>query len=258
MDRRYASQYRLLYERHWWWRARERVILELLRRCGLPRGQETILDVGCGDGVFFDRLSQFGKVQGVESDPAIVDPHSRWSQAIHIGPFDDSFQPPGRYSLILMLDVIEHVPAPEAMLRKAGELLAPGGLIVLTVPALKSLWTTHDDLNKHYTRYTKQSLRAVVRAAGLSERSSRYFFAWICPLKLLIGWKERLLRSKPRPPRIPMAPLNRLFYGISRLEEAALGRLPLPLGSSLLLVATLADSPPGRADRAENLRKRRS
>jgi SAM-dependent methyltransferase len=182
-------------------------------------------------------LSQFGDVEGVETDPEIVDAQGRWKTAIHIGPFDDTFKPEKRYSLILMLDVIEHVPQPEAMLRRARELLAPGGLIVVTVPALECLWTTHDDLNRHYRRFSKTSLRAAIQAAGLSEQSCQYFFAWICPLKLMIGWKERLLRSSPRPPGIPFAPLNWLFYGISRLEEALLRHAPAPWGNSLLLVA---------------------
>ena len=60
MDAEYALNYRELYENHWWWRARERFILATIE--GLrPQGNwGSILDVGCGEGVFFDRLSKFG------------------------------------------------------------------------------------------------------------------------------------------------------------------------------------------------------
>src|SRR5258708_8564199 len=72
MDPEYARRYRDLYERHWWWRAREHLILATLRRYLPPGGWRTILDVGCGDGVLFDRLAAFGDVEGVEADPPTV------------------------------------------------------------------------------------------------------------------------------------------------------------------------------------------
>src|SRR2546426_4518668 len=52
--------------RHWWWRARERLILDVLRRLRPGAGWSAILDVGCGDGLFFERLAEFGPVEGVE------------------------------------------------------------------------------------------------------------------------------------------------------------------------------------------------
>src|SRR2546426_671635 len=48
----YAVRYRDLYRRHWWWRARERLILDVLRRLRPGAGWSAILDVGCGDGLF--------------------------------------------------------------------------------------------------------------------------------------------------------------------------------------------------------------
>jgi len=59
MDVAYARRYRELYERHWWWRAREHVILDTLRRIEPPGGFPSILDIGCGDGLFFDRLVDY-------------------------------------------------------------------------------------------------------------------------------------------------------------------------------------------------------
>jgi 2-polyprenyl-3-methyl-5-hydroxy-6-metoxy-1,4-benzoquinol methylase len=51
------------------------------------------------------------------------------------------------HRLILMLDVLEHVAAPERLRRRAGDLLTPGGRILVTTPAFRWLWTRHDDLN---------------------------------------------------------------------------------------------------------------
>ena len=66
MDDGYGARYRELFERHWWWRARERVILRALEEHRPPKGWRTVLDVGCGDGLFFDRLSELDGVELVD------------------------------------------------------------------------------------------------------------------------------------------------------------------------------------------------
>ena len=236
MDPEYARRYRDLYERHWWWRARERLILATLRRYQPAGGWRAILDVGCGDGVLFDRLAALGDVEGVEADPATVSAAGRQRSRIHVAPFDERFQPRKRYSLILMLDVIEHFADPLAAVRRAVELLAPEGLLVATVPAFPLLWTTHDDLNHHVARYTRRSFGVLARQAGLRVERARYFFHWGFAGKLLVRLYEAAVRPPPAPPRLPPHSLNRLLYLVSRLEQRLLTPLSLPFGSSLLVV----------------------
>jgi SAM-dependent methyltransferase len=237
MERSYAIAYRELFHGHWWWRARERLILETIEAHRSRNGPETILDVGCGDGLFFDRLEQYGKVEGIEMEPAAVSSDSRWRNRIFIGPFDETFDLGRRYTLVLMLDVLEHFPDPIARLKWAGELLRPDGMLILTVPAFELLWTSHDELNHHYTRYTRRRLSEVVEDAGLRLEFARYFYHWMFPVKLAVRFKEALLGAEPETPSIPRAWLNRLLYGVSRIEQKTLGRLPLPFGTSLLAVA---------------------
>src|SRR5262245_48449255 len=119
MDPEYAQQYREIYEKHWWWRARERLILSTIDKIQ-PKGRRgSILDIGCGDGLLFDRLSAFGEVEGVEMDSSLVNPKSRWKDRIYVCSFDSSFRPRKQYSLILMLDVLEHFADPLDPLRRA-------------------------------------------------------------------------------------------------------------------------------------------
>jgi 2-polyprenyl-3-methyl-5-hydroxy-6-metoxy-1,4-benzoquinol methylase len=237
MQADYAAGYRELYERHWWWRARERRILRELSRLKLRPGQESILDVGCGDGLFFDRLAAFGHVQGVEADASLVNPNGRWRDRIYVGPFDERFQPGRRFSLILMLDVLEHLADPVGALVHVARLLADEGKLVLTVPAFNALWTTHDDLNHHYTRYTKGPLRQVTEAAGLRVVRMQYLFQWTCPMKLAVRAKEQLIRTEPAPPQLPPPRVNQALFGLTLFEQAVTDRLPIPFGSSLLMVA---------------------
>ncbi|HJQ85545.1 MAG TPA: class I SAM-dependent methyltransferase [Candidatus Binatia bacterium] len=232
----YAVAYQRLYREHWWWRAREDLIVGWLRRLVPPGGFGPILDVGCGDALFFDRLRELGEPQGVEMDPSLVTDAGRRRGPIHVGSFDETFRPGTRFGLVLMLDVIEHFAADVESLRRALDLLAPGGTIVITIPAFPVLWTSHDVVNRHYTRYTRASFAAVAERAGLRVEHTRYLFQWTVPVKLAVRLKERL-RPGPAPlPSVPAAPINRALYWLSRAEAASYGRLPLPFGSSLLVV----------------------
>jgi hypothetical protein len=113
----------------------------------------------------------------------------------------------------------------------------PSGLVILTVPAFKVLWTYHDDLNHHLTRYTKRSFRRIARQAGLEIREARYLYHWTWPVKLGVRALEGLAQTKPNPPRIPPSWANEALFRLSRFEQKTLSALPMPFGSSLLVVA---------------------
>lgn len=242
MDPAYRAAYGELYRRHWWWRAREAAILTELRRLSPPLGWSHILDIGCGDGLLFDRLSAFGTVEGVEPESALLDPGGRWRQAIHNVPFDQRFQPGHRFGLILFLDVLEHLERPEDALQSAIRLLEPGGVIVVTVPAFQGLWTRHDEMNHHLLRYDKPTFRRLAAAAGLRIARERYLFQWLAPVKLAVRGLEALRPAGPnrKPPAIPPSPLNLVLTALTRLEAAVAVRLSLPFGSSLLVTGTAA------------------
>jgi len=246
MDPRYAERYRELYERHWWWRARTLLVTDALQRLKPKGGWNRILDIGCGDGLFFPILSKFGDVEGVEPVAELVNPENPYRSRIQIRSFDESFRPEKRYSLILMLDVLEHLDDPVAALRHAVELLEPDGTFVATVPAFMALWTNHDVMNHHYVRYTKGSFRQVAREAGLRIQEECYLYHWTCPVKLGVRLTERLFRLKPKPATVPRWPFNETMFWVSRLEQKTLTPLSLPFGSSLMVIGKKAEEPTGR------------
>src|SRR4029077_7006108 len=198
--------------------------------------------VGCGDGLFFRELAQFGDVEGIELAADVISPNNPFRERIHIGPFDETFQPGKKYSLILMLDVLEHLAEPVVALRNAISLLHPNGSVLITVPAFRALWTSHDDLNYHFTRYTKASFTQVAEKAGLKTTESRYLFYWLFLVKLAVRGKESLFGSTPTIPGIPASGLNRLLFWVSRMEDEILGGLPIPLGSSLLIFGSASSN----------------
>src|SRR5690606_16997046 len=117
-----------------------------------------ILDIGCGDGLLFDRLTHLGPVEGIEPDAALLDPAGPWRSRIHVKPFDRSFRPERSFARILMLDVLEHLDDARSAIEHVHDLLQPGGKFYCTVPAFRSLWTNHDVLNQHVTRFRRKEL----------------------------------------------------------------------------------------------------
>lgn len=249
MDPEYGRRYRELHARHWWWRAREKLILEVVEGLRPSGGFGHILDVGCGDGLLFPALARLGEVEGVEPDEGLVTRADTPHGVIHVRPFDPSFRPGRRYGLILMLDVLEHMDAPDEAAAHALELLEPGGVLVVTVPAFRWLWTRHDVLNEHRTRYAKGELVRLLEGAGLQVERARYVFRWLVPAKVAVRAKEAVVGGEPRPPGLPPAPVNRLLYALTRAEESLLGGVPLPFGTSVLAVGrrSLRPAPPAPA-----------
>lgn len=238
MEATYAAAYPQLYREHWWWRVRERILLRKISQVLAGSRDARILDVGCGAGLWFDTLEAFGRVEGVEFDPIAVEQSGRWRDRIHLGELD-TFRSDGGYDLILMLDVLEHMRQPEALLRQSVALLAPGGAMVITVPAFNWLWTAHDDLNHHVTRYTAAEIARLVRTSGLDIRERRYLFQSLILPKLFVRAKEALSGSPASVPRIPRRLLNRGLEAWFRCEHAVAGRLPF--GSSVIVIARRAD-----------------
>jgi len=242
----YARRYRTLWERHWWWRSREAYLLGWLERLRLsPSGSDgapRILDVGCGDGLFFERLERFGRVEGVEPDPGLVtDP--RWRDRITIAPLDPGVLPRDTYDLVLMLDVLEHIADDRAALDEIRSALRPGGHLLLTVPALRMLWSRHDEVNEHFRRYDRRGLTQLLGSAGFEVRDVRYFFAWTVGPLLLRRWLSppggdgRRQLAADAAATVPPPPLNRFLTALS-LGDHALGRLVRwPAGSSLFALA---------------------
>lgn len=196
---------------------------------------DRILDIGCGDGLLFDHLSKFGDVEGIESDSSLLSDRGSWRHKIYLSPFDDTFQPGKRYSLILMLDVLEHFTDDMSSLKRAVELLDYQGILILTVPAFFCLWTSHDDLNQHFKRYTKFNLIKLASEAGMRVLKCQYFFHWMFPIKLFLHLKERSFGARRKIPKSPPPFLNEILFRLSIGEQKLLGRLPIPFGNSIIV-----------------------
>lgn len=237
----YAQQYRDLWEHHWWWRARTAYVRDWVRWLAARRRLDHILDIGCGDGLMFEILDEFGQVQGLESDGRLLSPENPARRRIENVPFDANYQNRRQFDLILMLDVLEHIADDREAIAHVHNLLKPEGLALLTVPALPCLWSRHDVANQHYRRYTRRSLGRLLAGQGWQILKLEYFSLWtIAPMLL-----RRLLVPAGAPSdaepsyvvRIPPLGINRLAEAACRVEQLVGRVVPLPLGSSCLVIA---------------------
>lgn len=173
----------------------------------------------------------------MEPDTNLISPATAASGRVANVPFDDRFSPGGRFGLVLFLDVLEHLKDPAAALRHAFSLLEADGAVVITVPAFRWLWTSHDDMNHHYTRYTRTELRRLIADAGGRTERDRYLFQSLVPAKVLVRGLELIRKPETRPPTVPPTPINRFMFRLARVENAVTRTIPVPFGTSIMAVA---------------------
>lgn len=102
---------------------------------------ESILDIGCGAGLSMMEAKAFGaRVFGVEADPNVRRLANALGLDIHIGSLMDVPFPGEKFDLVVLNQVIEHVPAPDRLLLQLHQRLRPGGRIVLVFPNIRSVW----------------------------------------------------------------------------------------------------------------------
>jgi SAM-dependent methyltransferase len=240
MDRDYELQTHRAEERHWWYRGRRKVLARVYAELGLPQPAR-ILDAGCGSGRNMVELARLGTVTGVElSATSVAVARERGVGDVIEGsvlemPFEtDSFD------LAVSLDVIEHLDQDLEALRELRRVIAPGGALLVTVPAYGWLWSGHDEINHHFRRYTRRSLQRVAQQAGWQQVRTTYFNSLLLPVAILLRaldrWSTKTTESS-LDLWVPPEPLNRLLELPLDLESALIGRGGrIPAGLSLLAV----------------------
>lgn len=239
MDRAVFDRMAAIDAEHWWFAARREIIAGLIERQAGLGADARILEVGCGTGSNLALLQKYGRVDAIEpDDPARALASARSGIAVKGGLLPDGVQlDDGAYDLIVLLDVLEHIPDDLGTLLALRSKLAPGGRFLVTVPAAPWMWSSHDAAHHHQRRYTAASLSKVFEEAGYRVRYRSHFNTVLFPLIAGARIAGKLLRREGGDDEIPPRPLNSLFRGLFGLERHLVGRGTLPFGVSLALVA---------------------
>jgi len=131
---------------------------------------------------------------------------------------------------ILYINVLEHIERDLDELKLVHDCLAPGGRVLIFVPALRQLYGNFDRNIGHYRRYSRRDLVQKVAGAGFEILTAKYFdFTGILPWFI----KYRILRSGSLSP-VAVKAYDKLAVPFTRFLESLL--IP-PIGKNILLAA---------------------
>lgn len=232
---------------------------QLLR--DLPGRELAVLDVGGGSGYLLDLVKRadprVARTQVVDFDPEAERAARARGHGYFRGRIED-YATDQRFDLVLLLNLIEHVADPGAVLAKARTLLRPGGVILVQTPNWRCLderlfrhksWGGYHT-PRHWVLLTRSSFAALVERAGLRLRRFRYtqggwfwavsVLAWLHEKGLVKASFERPLNRHPL-----FGPLAALFAAFD------FARLPFARGAQMSceLVAASDRADPGAARR---------
>jgi len=233
-------------EARYWWFVNKRRIVRRLMASHLPTKGHA-LEVGCGGGFFASTLqadgwdvvgtdrffdgARYAKTHGVAKALAF-DGDVGWPLATNT------------FDAVIMLDVLEHIENDVHALMETRRVLRPGGAAVISVPAYPALFSSWDELNGHYRRYSARRLGAAAEAAGLHAVYTTY---WNAVSLLPAVWdrlRERLgAASRERLEYPPVPPwLNHALTVYGRVETSWLAIAPVPAGLSVATVLRAPES----------------
>jgi SAM-dependent methyltransferase len=222
---------------HFWVKRRFVVLKRLLGDDFQPSG--LVAEVGCGHGLV---QSQFFNAYRVTVDGYELNEYALSQSVAKDQPryiydiYDRKEELKEKYSLIIMFDVMEHIEDEKGFMEAVMFHLAPGGLLVVNVPALQFLFSNYDRAAGHVRRYSLRQLSGLGNMMGLETISVSYWGLPLLPLlavrKFLLSFRsgeKQVINQGFKPPGLLF---NKLLFSLSAFE-------PLPqklLGTSVMCI----------------------
>ena len=253
-DRFNPAHFEFLFEmerRHFWHIGRRELIAAMLQRAyGDRLSGLSMIEVGCGNGSVLEFLKNIGvQIDGVDLFAEAlrfcarrVDVPLYQADALRM-PFPDQ-----RYEVVGLFDVIEHITDDEGVLKEMHRICKSGGRIVITVPAVKWLWSYFDEHSGHKRRYAKGELRGKLERAGFVVETMTFYMFFLLPVVAAFRLLKNVAASRKTQDgdlwgsaevkTIPF--VNGAFLAALRLERLIVKHVGLPVGASLLAVARKA------------------
>lgn len=231
-----------LEDRMWWFAAMHANLLMLARRFGGSLAGNRVLDAGCGTGGLLSKMAGEGSgatVIGLDADAtACSRAREKSARPVCRGsvialPFRE-----GAFATIFSADVLCHRDVDEReALQQFHRCLAPGGILVLNLPAYRWMLSRHDAAVSNVRRYTRRDAARLLRSAGFLVHYTTYWNMVLFPL-MVITRKLLPSRSTTSDVRAHPALVEALGRAATALERGLLERgLRFPFGGSLIAIA---------------------
>jgi len=226
-------------DRHnFWLRWRFQVIKRHLDK--FFKGKPEVLEIGCGNGINLQLLSSD---PGITADGCDLNKNAL-DQIVSVkgkkylyNILNPDIRLTGKYDLVLLMDVLEHIKDDLEFLKASVDHLKVGGRVMINVPAHKFLYSKYDKQIGHERRYGRQELTALIEKAGLQEELVQYWGFFLLPVlvarKIVMYFKkDQIVYTGFKPPN---AFINNVFVFLMKMERKL---FPIPfLGTSLFLTA---------------------
>jgi SAM-dependent methyltransferase len=196
------------------------------------------IELGCGDGAMLHSLKQRGwRVIGTERSTEVAAiARKTHGIPVYVGGLE-AIRPEPCCDLIILFQVLEHIPDPLTTLRQCAKLLSPSGKLIIGVPNFDS-WQSryagpawfHLDVPRHLFHFSPVSLTNTLRLAGLAVTEISYVSFEHDPF----GWIESIINKRVRVP-------NQITRHLMRMERSKIG-VGLGLIAGILVVPSLAMS----------------
>ena len=228
---------------NFWFRARNKLILWALQK--YSPGLKSFLEVGCGKGFVISAVSKRfseAKLYGSEYlEEGLVYARPRVPNAEFMQMDAQNIPYVSEFDTISAFDVLEHIDDDGAVLEQISKALKPSGIVLISVPQHRWLWSAVDDYACHVRRYVANDLHKKVHQAGFEIIRSTSFVSTLLPamcLSRLLQWNKTNM-SMDDVAGLHVSPvLNKIFEWFLDLELALISvGLSLPFGDSRLLVA---------------------
>jgi SAM-dependent methyltransferase len=240
LERHLVEQYELPPD-YFWHDVRGRAVQRFL-----PPGPITLLDVGAGTGRLGAQLActrpevSYRFIEPIE----VLEAHL---EAEFGAAANAAFDAVIDADVVTLLDVIEHQPDDVTFLSSLASRSAPNTRFVITVPASMRLWSAWDVELGHYRRYTRATLAATMRRAGLDVSELSYLFPELWPVAIARRARHPatsadLAAASPEFRALPPS-VNAALRGVGRITLPV--RRFVPFGTSVLAVATTLVSAEG-------------
>lgn len=230
---------------HFWFRGFRRFVAPLLSRAVAGKPNARILDCGCGTGNNLRMLRDYGHASGIDLTLSGLRYARKQGErlvaqasALSLPFSDDTFDLVTSFDVIYAFDDVMAATALNEMWR----VLKPGGSLVLNVAALPALRSNLSVLGGEVQRYTRSGLRRHLERAGFQVQRLTYTNFAILPMVAAVRFSQRLRQGgyevSDSEMSVPRPPVNLTLAGMLAVESYALRFVNMPLGSSLLTLAT--------------------
>lgn len=181
MEKNYYIEYYEYERKHWFFRARNKIIMDHIGRLIKEKKDIKILNVGVATGYTSVLLKQFSEnITSVEYDEDCYDFTAKNVPSIGLvkGSILELDFEENEFDLVCAFDVIEHIEDDQLGLSELERVCKQNGHVVVTVPAFMSIWSHHDVINHHFRRYKRKQLKNLFSDQSKFQYVS-YFNFWL-------------------------------------------------------------------------------